>query len=650
MWLLDTQTLKLQEIVDPSTANYAILSHTWEHDEVSFQDISDLDSARKKAGFSKISNTCELARQRSIPYAWVDTCCIDKSSSAELSEAINSMFQWYKLSVVCFVYLSDFTFDIPFSSFTAYTAEEKALSSSRWFTRGWTLQGLIAPSSIIFYNAQWKALATKTELAEKLERITSIPQAVLESRQLLRTVPVAAKMSWAAHRKTKRIEDRSYSLLGIFDINMPMLYGEGARAFRRLQEEIARETDDLSLFAWQAKERSPDGSLMPSLKQEFRGILSRSPEEFVGGPKLRRNANDEEDVCDFSLANKGVRIDTTFRKGKNGIYVMNLGLSDSETGADVCISLVRTADGFVRSHPWSLFCNIDDAFPKKQAFTAYVRKDVDVDEESWIKRRLHRSFHINITLPPSLEVDFINPHPRQYWDDFFSTFLRPNPSESFGASIDIGIKRVDGGPDVGYPMRITLAWSKSSNRVHAVIHSTEHPIEDESQGKKIKIPGRRMVLGRLRDEIPSFKEDDSFGKPTTSKENRVKAMSENTRSQSKKLYFVEESNKQLQGSEAKFARVTTLELSLETFSDFLFTEYYILVTGQVRVVDLATVFRTDQVRNLLALGVKDWDLYLLDLHYHCDFFGESGFEVSAVRSPSSPAAEGLSAECPLTTP
>ncbi|KAF3806073.1 hypothetical protein GCG54_00004399 [Colletotrichum gloeosporioides] len=123
MWLLDTQTLKLQEIVDPSTVNYAILSHTWEHDEVSFQDISDLDSARKKAGFAKISKTCELSRQRSIPYAWVDTCCIDKSSSAELSEAINSMFQWYKLSVVCFVYLSDFTFD-------------KALNSSRWFTRG----------------------------------------------------------------------------------------------------------------------------------------------------------------------------------------------------------------------------------------------------------------------------------------------------------------------------------------------------------------------------------------------------------------------------------------------------------------------------------------------------------------------------------
>ncbi|KAF4913566.1 Vegetative incompatibility protein HET-E-1 [Colletotrichum viniferum] len=161
MWLLDTQILKLQEIVDPSTVNYAILSHTWEHDEVSFQDISDLDTARKKAGFSKISKTCELARQRSIPYAWVDTCCIDKSSSAELSEAINSMFQWYKLSAVCFVYLSDFTFDVPFSSFTTYTVEEKALNSSRWFTRGWTLQELIAPSSVTFYNTRWKALATK---------------------------------------------------------------------------------------------------------------------------------------------------------------------------------------------------------------------------------------------------------------------------------------------------------------------------------------------------------------------------------------------------------------------------------------------------------------------------------------------------------
>ncbi|KAF4913569.1 Vegetative incompatibility protein HET-E-1 [Colletotrichum viniferum] len=455
-------------------------------------------------------------------------------------------------------------------------------------------------------------------------------------------------MSWAAHRKTKRIEDQAYSLLGIFDINRPMLYGEGSRAFRRLQEEIARETNDLSLFAWQAKKRSPNGSLIASRKQEFRVILSRSPEEFVDGPKLHRNTNDE-DVCDFSLANKGVRIDTTFRKGKNGIYVMNLGLSDSEIGADVCISLVRTADGFVRSHPWSLFCDIDDSFPKNQAFTAYVRKDVDVDEESWIKRRLHRSFHINITLPPFLEVDLINPHPRQFWDEFFSTFIRPNPLESFGASVDISIKERDGGLDVRFPLRLTLAWSKSSNRAHAVVHSTEHPIGKHAQAPKFETPGRRMVLGRLRDEIPSFKKDDSFGKPTISIENRVKSMSENTRSHTNKVYFVnEESNDQLQDSEAKSARVTTFEISLETCSDFLFTEYYILVTGQVRIMDLATVLGTNQVRNLLALGVREWDPYLLDLHYHSDFSEEAAFEASAVNSPSSPTARALPADCSLT--
>ncbi|KAI8170125.1 Vegetative incompatibility protein HET-E-1 [Colletotrichum sp. SAR 10_65] len=115
-----------------------------------------------------------------------------------------------------------------------------------------------------------------------------------------------------------------------------------------------------------------------------------------------------------------------------------------------------------------------------------------------------------------------------------------------------------------------------------------------------------MVLGRLRDEIPSFKKDDSFGKPTTSIEDRAKSMSEHTRSYSEKVYFVdEESNEQLQDSEAKLARVTMFEISLETCSVFLFTEYYILVTGQVRVMDLATVLGTDQFRNLLALGVKD---------------------------------------------
>ncbi len=107
MWLINTTSLVLEFIGDPDACMYAILSHTWGEDEVSFQDMADLKRARKKKGFSKIERTCQLAHARNIEYAWVDTCCIDKSSSAELAEAINSMFTWYRRSHICFVFLSD---------------------------------------------------------------------------------------------------------------------------------------------------------------------------------------------------------------------------------------------------------------------------------------------------------------------------------------------------------------------------------------------------------------------------------------------------------------------------------------------------------------------------------------------------------------
>ncbi|KAF3802012.1 Vegetative incompatibility protein HET-E-1 [Colletotrichum gloeosporioides] len=246
MWLINTRSLALEEISDPASVEYAILSHTWEDDEISFQDIRspNADDARRKAGFSKVAKTCELARQRHIEFAWIDTCCIDKSSSAELSEAINSMFTWYKLSTVCFVFLSDL-------SPSKDSESQQTLGKCRWFSRGWTLQELIAPRHVEFYDSTWKRFSRKAN------------------------IPVAVKMSWAAERQTKRIEDRAYSLLGIFDINMPMIYGEGHKSFRRLQEEIAKETGDLSLFAWRGPSAGAKGY------QEYRGSFARNMTEFL---------------------------------------------------------------------------------------------------------------------------------------------------------------------------------------------------------------------------------------------------------------------------------------------------------------------------------------------------------------------------------
>ncbi|KAK2043679.1 HET-domain-containing protein, partial [Colletotrichum somersetense] len=306
MWLINTDTLTLEEVTDPFSYSYAILSHTWNSDEITFQDIrsSGRRDVERRTGSSKLAKTCEIARQRGLQYAWVDSCCIDKSSSAELSEAINSMFAWYQHSKVCFAFLSDLP---PLdsndtTSMESFPYSEEAFRRCRWFTRGWTLQELIAPKDIEFFNSEWAQVCRKADCLDVLSSITGISYPVLQDSSNLRHTPVAVKMSWAASRKTKRIEDGAYSLLGIFDINMPMIYGEGHKAFRRLQEEIARETNDLSLFAWRAP-RSTEGQ-----SQIFRGLFARSLSEFSSCATITKSGIRHDTQQEFSLTNKGVRI------------------------------------------------------------------------------------------------------------------------------------------------------------------------------------------------------------------------------------------------------------------------------------------------------------------------------------------------------
>ncbi|KAK1545681.1 HET domain-containing protein [Colletotrichum paranaense] len=248
MRLLNVGTRKLQEFF-VKVPRYVILSHTWGDDEVTFQDLDRPDHTRKR-GYVKIDGLCCLAARMGFQWVWVDTCCIDKTSSAELSEAINSMYRWYEDSQICYVYLEDVeTGDDP-SSF------DSQFSNSRWFTRGWTLQELLAPRIVVFFDAAWKELGTRSSLAPKVEPITSIPAKFLEKNNVssaIRSAKIAMRMSWAARRQTTRVEDRAYSLLGIFDINMPLLYGEGERAFERLQIEIMKQSSDDSILAWMEK-------------------------------------------------------------------------------------------------------------------------------------------------------------------------------------------------------------------------------------------------------------------------------------------------------------------------------------------------------------------------------------------------------------
>ncbi|KAF4876063.1 Vegetative incompatibility protein HET-E-1 [Colletotrichum siamense] len=271
MRLINVDTLELEEFFDENIPEYAILSHTWGREEVSFQDLCWLHDyeknrmtyaslealvthigqnmankaadMRQRTGFDKIVQSARLAGENEVNYVWVDTCCIDKTSSAELSEAINSMFRWYRNSNFCLAFLSDV--DRRDQRHGGLRFED-----SRWFTRGWTLQELLAPSWVFFYDRRWKAMGTRTSKASRIAAITGIPKHALARDRWLDHYSLADRMSWASKRKTSRKEDMAYCLLGLFRVNMPLLYGEGNNAFTRLQQEIIKEHGGQSLFAW----------------------------------------------------------------------------------------------------------------------------------------------------------------------------------------------------------------------------------------------------------------------------------------------------------------------------------------------------------------------------------------------------------------
>jgi hypothetical protein len=224
---------------------YAILSHTWgddDDDEVTFRDLTE-GLGQGKAGYRKIRFCGEKAALDGLQHVWADTCCINKSNSTELSEAITSMFRWYRNATKCYVYLEDVStngHDQMSQSFW-----EPAFRTSRWFTRGWTLQELIAPPSVEFFSREGKFLGSKKSLEHQIHEITGIRAEALQGHDLS-AFSIEERYSWAKNRETKRQEDRAYSLLGIFNTSMPPLYGEGIeRAFYRLNDEIQKRASNI---------------------------------------------------------------------------------------------------------------------------------------------------------------------------------------------------------------------------------------------------------------------------------------------------------------------------------------------------------------------------------------------------------------------
>ncbi|KAE8143740.1 hypothetical protein BDV38DRAFT_276820 [Aspergillus pseudotamarii] len=326
-----TGKFEVLEFTDDRIPPYAILSHTWEGEEVTFQDMyADAVHTKQKNGYNKVQRCCHLARAEGFEYVWIDSCCIDKTSSAELSEAINSMYRWYQEAEVCYAYLAD----VP---------SRKGFKESRWFTRGWTLQELIAPTKLTFLDEEWTELGSKADLQQAISECTRIPIGVLSGVDDIESFSIAQRMSWAAERVTTRVEDRAYSLLGLFGVNIPLIYGERETAFIRLQEEIMRISDDHSLFAW----RSPDNR---------GGLLATSPAAFMGSHNIVRFNPFDPFNTPFAATSTGIDLRIRFM----GIGPRGLGLAilhcKEEGGGERLIALyVRdseflTMERFERVH------------------------------------------------------------------------------------------------------------------------------------------------------------------------------------------------------------------------------------------------------------------------------------------------------------
>jgi hypothetical protein len=229
-----------KDFIDVEIPDYAILSHTWgsDEEEVTYRDMID-GTGKNKVGYEKIRFCGKRARRDGLHNFWVDTCCINKSSDSELTEAINSMFRWYRKAAKCYVYLAD----------VSTKHWEAAFENSRWFTRGWTLQELIAPPLVEFFCSNGNRLGNKKSLKWQLYKITGIPVSALQGNPLSEC-SFDERILCAKIRETKREEDKAYSLLGIFDISMPVIYGEGKeKAFRRLIREWKYRLEDLSTIS-----------------------------------------------------------------------------------------------------------------------------------------------------------------------------------------------------------------------------------------------------------------------------------------------------------------------------------------------------------------------------------------------------------------
>lgn len=454
MRLINLDTLELESFTGyGKIPSYAILSHTWGPDEVTYADMTtrSREELGQKAGYQKIVRFGQFVRDRDVPkpvgrvprcaedrrvgrknapamwpsayrptHIWVDTCCIDKSSSSELSEAINSMFAWYQEAVFCVAILEDYEHPGGENS-SQFRPSEDAFLKCRWFTRGWTLQELLAPGRLFFVDKNWVSLGPRFEVLDSVSAASGIDAMYLQNGSWQKA-NIAKRLSWAAKRETTRPEDLAYCLLGVFGVHMPLLYGEGGHsAFIRLQEEIIKEFDDHSIFAWGRRNHAKTGPWNESPNVVL-GAFASHPSQFQGLDNVQTYSGDEEEP--HSVTNKGIRIRLPIVKveGNTTIAILRCHTSDPLGGfMGIYIEPCPLKPGvYCRSSSTpALACVSDNVAQSAETKLIFLLKKTTPAHESI--ETMESISSVSVTAVKDCDYDIVSAAPEELWDTRYGT-------------------------------------------------------------------------------------------------------------------------------------------------------------------------------------------------------------------------------------
>ncbi|KAK7983381.1 hypothetical protein PG989_010783 [Apiospora arundinis] len=383
--LINTKRYELvesYEIPAPFPPPYVILSHTWisPQDEITYQDFQrrrrDIEKGTfKPKGWAKLRQYCDRVARDGWEWAWMDTCCIDKTNEAETQLAIFAMFRWYKEADVCIAYLADVHADkvvsrraqnepdldeVPYpdtmhdTTSPAHLALKPFVVKSKWFTRGWTLQELIAPKDLYFVDHAWRRLGNREHWYDAIRMACGIEPRYFGGFNPwdFHACSIATRMNWASRRETTLEEDEAYSLLSLFGLSMPLIYGEGRwRAFYRLQSELIMHYDDDSIYAWRADPSTSGSSTIQD--RGGRGMLASSIRDFSSASNIQAF---DFTSNDFTITKSG--LDTTAkrwrRKDDPSRCLIRLNCGPEPTRL-LAIPLERVKDGYHRILPAEIY-------------------------------------------------------------------------------------------------------------------------------------------------------------------------------------------------------------------------------------------------------------------------------------------------------